>query len=329
MKNATLRQLRVFESAARHLSLTRAAEELHLTPPAVSIQIRQLEGHAHAALFERVGRRLKLTQAGEEVLARSREILAHIRHAEENIAGLASLERGVLDVAAINAGDYFFPWLVAAFRRKYPGIRARLTVGNREELLMNLSRHATDLAVMSHPPSEPDYSAEAFAPHPHVIVAAPDHPLARKRSVAIEAICREPLITRESGSATRLAMDQAFTEAHVRPRIEMEIASNETIKQAVAAGFGVGFLSAHAVQQELLLGRLAVIPVKGFPVMRQWFVVHRRDRPLPPLATAFRAFVVKEGARHIRDLEKRRGRAIARPPSTRGSRSPPRSSPSR
>src|SRR5213076_1771047 len=135
MKNATLRQLRVFESAARHLSLTRAAEELHLTPPAVSIQVRQLEGHAHAELFERVGRHLKLTQAGEEVLARSREILAQIRGAEETIAGLASLDQGVLEVAVINAGDYFFPWIVAAFRKKYSGIRVRLAVGNREELL--------------------------------------------------------------------------------------------------------------------------------------------------------------------------------------------------
>jgi DNA-binding transcriptional LysR family regulator len=305
MKNATLRQLRVFESAARHLSLTRAAEELHLTPPAVSIQIRQLEGHAHAELFERVGRRLKLTQAGAEVLARSREILAQIRGAEETIAGLASLEQGVLDVAVINAGDYFFPWLVAAFRDKYPGIRARLAVGNREELLASLARHETDLAVMSHPPSQPEFAADAFAPHPHVIVAAPGHPLTRKRSVTIEAIGREPLITREAGSATRLAMDQAFAEARVRPRIEMEIASNETIKQAVAAGFGLGFLSAHAVQQELVLKRLAVISVKGFPVMRQWYVVHRRDRRLPQIAGAFRDFVVKEGARLIRDLQKR------------------------
>lgn len=300
MKNATLRQLRVFESAARHLSVTRAAEELHLTPPAVSIQIRQLEGHAHAELFERVGRRLKLTQAGGAVLAHAREILGHIRASEEAIAGLGSLEQGLLDVAAINAGDYFFPWLIAAFRERHPGIRARLTVGNREELLERLARHEIDLAVMSDPPTQPGFAAEPFAPHPHVIVAAPRHPLARKRRVALETAAREPLITREPGSATRLAMDQAFAESGVVPRIDMEIASNETIKQAVAAGFGLGFLSAHAVQQELALGRLVVIAVKGFPVMRQWYVVQRRDRKLPPVAEAFRRFVVKEGARLIR-----------------------------
>lgn len=304
MKNATLRQLRVFESAARHLSLTRAAEELHLTPPAVSIQIRQLEGHAHADLFERVGRGIKLTEAGEEVLARTREILGHIRGAEEAIEGLASLERGLLDVAVINAGDYFFPWLIAAFRDNHPRIRVRLSVGNREELLERLAAHEVDLAVMSHPPTQAAFTAESFAPHPHVIVAAPGHPLARKRSVPLEAIASEPLVTREPGSATRLAMEQAFAEAGVVPRIEMEIASNETIKQAVAAGFGVGFLSAHAVQQELVLGRLVVIPVKGFPVMRQWYVVHRRDRRLPPITEAFQRFVVKEGARLIRKHEK-------------------------
>ena len=312
MKNATLRQLRVFESAARHLSLTRAAEELHLTPPAVSIQIRLLEGHAHAALFERVGRRLKLTQAGGAVLAHAREILGHIRASEEAVAGIGSLEHGLLEVAAINAGDYFFPWLIAAFRARHPGIRARLTVGNREELLGRLAEHAIDLAVMSHAPTQPGFAAEPFAPHPHVIVAAPGHPLAGKRSVALEAAAREPLLTREPGSATRLAMDQAFAESGVVPRLDMEIASNETIKQAVAAGFGLGFLSAHAVQQELALGRLVVIAVKGFPVMRQWYVVQRRDRRLPPVAEAFQRFVVKEGARLIREAGaplRRRARA--------------------
>lgn len=304
MKNATLRQLRVFESAARHLSLTRAAEELHLTPPAVSIQIRQLEGHADAKLFERVGRRLRLTQAGEEVLARTREVLAQIRGAEEAIAGLGSLERGLLDVATINAGDYFFPWIIAAFREKHRGVRVRLSVGNRDELLERLANHEIDLAVMSHPPADEAFVAESFAPHPHVIVAAPDHPLAGRRAVPLDAIAREPIITREPGSATRLAMEQSFHEAHVVPRIDMEIASNETIKQAVAAGFGLGFLSAHAVQQELALRRLAVVPVKGFPVMRQWYVVVRRDRKLPRITDAFRRFVVEEGARLIRKHEK-------------------------
>jgi DNA-binding transcriptional LysR family regulator len=300
MKNATLRQLRVFESAARHLSLTRAAEELHLTPPAISIQIRQLEGHANAPLFERVGRGLKLTQAGAAVLAHAREILGHIRASEEAIAGLGSLDQGLLDVAVINAGDHFFPWLVKAFREGHPRIRVRLSVGNRDELLERLAAHEVDLAVMSHPPTQPDFDAHAFAPHPHVIVAPPGHPLVARRSVPLETVAAEPLITREPGSATRLAMDQAFAESGIVPRIDMEIASNETIKQSVAAGFGLGFLSAHAVQQELALGTLAVVHVRGFPVIRQWYVVTVRERTLPPIADAFRAFVLKEGARLIR-----------------------------
>jgi DNA-binding transcriptional LysR family regulator len=300
MKNATLRQLRVFESAARHLSLTRAAQELHLTPPAVSMQIRQLEGHAHADLFERVGRGLRLTQAGAAVLAHARAILGHIRASEEAIAGLASLEQGLLDVAVINAGDHFFPWLVKAFRAKHAGIRVRLSVGNREELLERLAAHEVDLAVMSHPPAQPDFDAHAFAPHPHVIVAPPGHPLALRRAVPIEALAREPLITREPGSATRLAMEQAFAESGIVPRIDMAIASNETIKQSVAAGFGLGFLSAHAVHAELALGTLALVAVRGFPVMRQWYVVTVRERRLPAISEAFRAFVLKDGARLIR-----------------------------
>ena len=303
MKNATLRQLRVFESAARHLSVTRAAEELHLTPPAVSIQIRQLEGHAKAALFDRSGRRLRLTHAGEAALSRTREILGLVRDAEDAIAGLGSVERGILDVGVINAGDYFFPWLVADFRAHHPQMGLRLTVANRDELLGHLADHHVDLAVMSYPPTQPDFDVQPFAPHPHVIVAAPSHPLAKRRSVSLEVVAREPLITREHGSATHLAMDQAFAEARIAPRVDMEIASNETIKQAVAAGFGLGFLSAHAVQQELALGRLAVVPVKGFPVMRLWYVVQLRGRRLPRVAQAFREFLVKEGEALIRNHE--------------------------
>jgi len=297
VKNATLRQLRVFESAARHLSLTRAAEELHLTAPAVSIQVKQLEGHARASLFERRGRGLALTQAGEEVLAHAREILGHIRGAEEAIAQLDALERGLLDVSVINAGDHFFPWIVAAFRREHPGIRVRITVQNRDELLARLAAHDTDLAVMSHPPVEPGFAATAFAPHPHVIAAAPGHPLAGKRRIPLSVVAREPLLAREPGSATRLVMDQVFAEAGVVPRVEMEIASNETIKQAAAAGLGVAFLSAHALRQELALGSLAILDVEGFPVVRQWYVVRRGDRRLPRIAQAFERFVLANGAR--------------------------------
>jgi DNA-binding transcriptional LysR family regulator len=312
MRNATLRQLRVFESAARHLSLTRAAEELHLTAPAVSIQVKQLEGHAGAALFERAGRRLRLTQEGAEVLLHAREILGHIRGAEEAIAELDSLERGLLDIAVINAGDHFFPWIVAAFRRLHPGIRVRLTVQNRDELLARLAAHETDLAVISQPPAEPGYVATAFAPHPHVIAAAPGHPLARRRRIPLRRIAEEPILTREPGSSTRLAMEQAFAEAGIVPRIEMEIPANETIKQAAAAGLGVGFLSAHALRQELALGSLVILDVEGFPVMRQWYVVHRKDRRLPRIAQAFERFVIDNGARLIgRDAVKpgRAGRA--------------------
>ncbi|HEX4944028.1 MAG TPA: LysR family transcriptional regulator [Usitatibacteraceae bacterium] len=306
MKNATLRQLRVFESAARHLSLTRAAGELHLSAPAVSIQVKNLEGHAGAALFERGGRRLRLTQEGEEVLLHVRDILGHIRGAEEAIAELDSLSRGLLDVAVINAGDHFFPWIVAAFRQMHPGIRVRLTVQNRDELLARLAACQTDLAVMSHPPTEPGHVATAFAPHPHVIAAAPSHPLARKRRIPLARIAAEPILTREPGAATRLAMDQVFAEAGVVPRIEMEIASNETIKQAAAAGLGVGFLSAHALRQELALGSLVILDVEGFPVMRQWYVVHRLDRRLPRIAQAFERFVLENGERLI-------GRPVVKP----------------
>ena len=229
------------------------------------------------------------------------------------------------------------PGCIAAFRARHPGIRARLTVGNREELLERLA-DARDRPRGDEPRArrEPGFAAEPFAPHPHVIVAAPGHPLAGKRRVALEARrARAAAHARARlGHAPRHGPGVRRSRAWCRA-LEMEIASNETIKQAVAAGFGLGFLSAHAVQQELALGRLVVIAVKGFPVMRQWYVVQRRDRRLPPVAEAFQRFVVKEGARLIRERARPRcaagsGRERARRrPTTRGCRSPPRSSRSR
>jgi DNA-binding transcriptional LysR family regulator len=169
-------------------------------------------------------------------------------------------------------------------------------VHNREEVLRRLAENAVDLAVMLRPSAAADAVAEAFAPQPQVVIAAPDHPLARRRRLALAALAAEPFIVRERGSDTRISMDEAFAERRFAPNIAMEIGSNETIKQAVSAGMGLGFLSAHAISDELQLGRLAVLDVAGLPVMRNWYVVHRRAKRLPPVAAAFKAFLLAEGA---------------------------------
>ena len=300
MRSATLRQLRVFASAAAHLSFARAAEELHLTAPAVSLQIAELERHAGSPLFERLGRRVYLTAAGEAMLRASTAILATLRSLDEELEGQRGVEGGLLDVGVISAGDYFFPALLADFCARHPGVRVQLSVCNREDLVRRLDHNQVDLAIMGKPPDGSDFQAAVFAQHPILLIAAPNHPLARRRRVPIAALAKEPFIAREEGSLTREAMDETLKRARIRPNVVIETSSNETIKQAIAAGFGIGFASLHAVGLEVEAGRLAVLDVAGFPVTRRWYVVHRRGKHLPAVTRAFSEFLRGEGEAGIR-----------------------------
>ena len=300
LNHATFRQLRVFEAVARHSSYSRAAEELHLTQPAISIQVRQLEHHAGLPLFELLGRKVYLTAAGRELRAYCLAILQQFREAEEALAALKGVRGGKLAIAVISAGDYFFPRLLAEFCRRHDGVTVDLVVDNRVEVVKRLADNATDLAIMLRPPEASEMHAEPFAPQPQVIVAAPDHPLVRRRRMPLAALAGEPFVIRERGSDTRISMDEAFAERHFKPRVAMEIKSFETIKQAVMAGMGVSFLSAHTITQELELGRLAVLRVEGLPVVRHWHVVHLARKRLPPVAGAFKEFLLAEGARLVK-----------------------------
>jgi DNA-binding transcriptional LysR family regulator len=302
MKNATLRQLKVFEAVARRLSFSRAAEELHLTQPAVSTQIRTLEGHVGMALFEQLGKKIYLTQAGAELLHFCRAIIAQFDEAEAAMAQLKGIAGGKLNVAVISAGDYFFPQLMVAFARQHPGVQLNLTVHNREELLGELAANRTDLAVMVRPPSELDTQNDAFAPHPYVIVGAPDHPLAGCGPVSMDELVQQPFVLRERGSDTWLSMQEGFGMRLGELRVAMEIKSTETIKQAVIAGIGLGFLSYHTIGRELAAGSLVVLEAERFPLMLNWYVVHRREKRLPPVARAFRQFLLDEGAQRIAQL---------------------------
>ena len=296
MKNATLRQLKVFETAARHLSFSRAAEELHLTQPAVSAQIKLLQQHAGLALFEQLGKKVYLTPAGSELLRYSRAIIELFRQAGEAMATRQGVSSGTLNVAVISAGDYFFPQLLAEFARSAPGVKLNLGVFNREQLLQQLGDNLTDLAIMVRPPRELDTVNEAFAPHPYVIVARPDHPLAHRKRLAVSALLQEPWLTRERGSDTWNSMEDGFGEQLAKLNVTMEIRSTETIKQAVIAGMGISFLSAHTIGRELEMQQLAVLDVVGFPLRLQWYVVHLRQKVLAPVAMAFKAFLLERGA---------------------------------
>lgn len=296
MKNATLRQLRLFAHAAQTLSFVDTARALHLTPPAVSIQLKQLETHVGTALFERAGKRMMLTPAGHEVLVHVNTIIDQIRGAEESLRMLQGLEAGELNVGAISAGDHFFPFMLAEYRRRHPGIDIKLRVMNREQLHRALRDGELDLGVSGRPPDADDIVGEPFAPHPNVIICDCKHPLTKRKKIPLIELKGQPFIVRERGSGTRIAMEQAFAKRRLDPRIVMELGSNETIKRAVAAGFGLGFISAHVIAFDLRSRRLATVDVEGFPLMRRWYVVERAGKRLPPAALAFKRMLKEEGA---------------------------------
>ena len=296
MKNATLRQLKVFESVARNLSFSRAAEELHLTQPAVSTQVKKLTDHAGVILFEQLGKKIYLTPAGVEMLHSSRVIIQQFKEVDEAMARFKGIGGGTLNVTVISAGDYFLPALLVEFARRNPGVNLNFGVCNREELLNQLTDNVTDLAIMVRPPQDLDTVSEAFAPHPYVIVAAGAHALASKKRIRVSRLVREPFVVREEGSDTWNSMEEAFGNHLADLHIAMEIKSTETVKQAVIAGMGISFLSAHTLSRELKSGSLAVLDVQGFPLMLNWYVVHRKNKRLTPVAQAFKHFLLNDSA---------------------------------
>ena len=296
----TLRQLKVFEAVARLRSYTRAAAELHLTQPAVSMQVRQLEEAVGLELFERMGRRIHLTAAGEELHRCARAVARELEETETALEELKGLRRGRLSVAVASTANSFATRLLGAFGQRHPGTTLRLDVTNREGLLAHLAENDVDLVVMGRPPEGLDLETAPFMENPLVIIAAPGHPLAGRRAVPLEALREETFVVREQGSGTRIAMERHFAERGIRLRTGMEMSSNEAIKQAVQAGLGLGIVSIHTLELELEAGRLRVLDVEGFPILRHWYVVHRRGKRLSPLAAAFKAFVLEEGARWAR-----------------------------
>ena len=299
MRDATLRQLQIFASAARTLSFSRTARELYLTQPAVSMQVRQLEDRAGLPLFERMKRRLYLTQAGQEMARHAAQVLRSLQDADEAFAALRGLKGGRIAVVVTSTAKYFAPKLVARFSRAHPEVEMRLLVNNREAVVRLLAANEVDLALMGTPPKEVETVAAAFAPHPFVVIAPPEHQLAGRR-VPLADLAGETFLVREPGSGTRAAMGRFFQERHVAVRVGMEMSSNETIKQAVMAGMGLSFISQHTVSLELATGQLALVSADGLPVMRRWYVVQRREKRLSPAADAFREFVLAEGGEFLR-----------------------------
>jgi len=290
--NVTFRQLKVFEAVARHLSFTQAAQELHLTQPAVSMQIKQLEETTGLPLFEQLGKKTYLTEAGREMYQYSHSISALLNEAEEVLEQLKGVQTGRLNISVASTANYFATRLLAAFAKQYPGTSFSLDVTNRATLLHQLSHNEKDLVIMGRPPAEMDLITEAFMENPLVIIAPPDHPLAGRRNIPLAQLQAETFVVREPGSGTFIAMERFFTEHGVCLTTGMEMTSNEAIKQAVEAGLGLGIVSIHTLELELESGRLITLDVNMFPILRHWYVVHRKGKRLSPVATAFKQFVV-------------------------------------
>ena len=294
MLRVTLRQLQVFEAVARHLSFSRAAEELHLTQPAVSMQIRQLEASVGLPLFEQIGKKIFLTEAGNEIYHYSRSIAQQLTEAEAVLSEMKGLRRGRLNISVVSTANYFAPQLLALFCQRNQDVTLSLKVVNREELLHQLASNEMDLGVMGQPPEGLDIVAEPFMENPLVVVAPPSHPLVTERDIPLSRLAQETFIVREQGSGTRSAMERFFQQHGLNLATGMEMSTNEAIKQAVQAGMGLGVVSVHTIALELETRRLVVLDVESFPILRHWYVIHRKGKRLSAMAQAFKDFLLKE-----------------------------------
>lgn len=302
LRHITLRQIQIFLAAAEHSSFARAAQLLHLTQPAVSMQMSQLADVVGSPLFERQGRKLVLTQAGQTLVPYAERVAQTLREAGDALDALKGLRHGKLRIAVGATTRYFTPRLLAMFRQEHPQIELEVRILNREGVIAQLESNQADMAIMGRPPTHLPVVAEVFARHPHGVIAPPDHPLAGKKRLAPGRIANEPFIAREHGSGTRHAMDQYFTEHSLNPPILQEMASNESIKQAVMAGMGLAFISLHTVSLEHRTGNLVLLDLRGLPVMRDWYVLHRATRSPSPAVQAFKQFMHAQAPKYMKTL---------------------------
>ena len=301
MRHSTLRQLEVFESIARLGSFTRAAEELFLTQPTVSIQIKKLTDDVGLPLFEQIGKKIYLTDAGRELYQTCLDVFEHFAHFETTIADMKGLKAGKLKLAVVTTAKYFAPRLLGIFCRQYPGVDVSLEVTNRERLLERLINNQDDLYILGQPPKEIDTVAQAFLHNPLVVLAPIDHPLANKKKITLKRIAEEPFLSREPGSGTRVATERIFYEQGLKLKIRMELGSNEAIKQAVIAGLGVSVLSRYTLPLDAPMGQLTMLDVQGFPIDRQWYYAYPSGKQISIVTEAF-LDCLKQAPEHLTDL---------------------------
>lgn len=300
MLNLTLRQMRSLIAIEQNGKISLAANGLGLTGPAVTLQLKQAEEEIGLPLFDRTPQGMRPTAAGLAVLDAAHSVEERLRMLDEELTAFKGGRRGTLKLGGVSTAKYFTPRLIAAFQEQNPDIDIDLFIGNRAETIEALRSQSVDIALMGRPPRDIEVEAAMFGDHPLVIVARPEHPLAKKHEISKEEIAAEKFLLREPGSGTRTSLEIFFADVPGKlDQLGAEMGSNETIKQAVMAGLGVAFISAHTIEQELQLGRLVILDVVGMPIRRQWFAVSRSDRTQSPAMRIFREFLTREGAQHL------------------------------
>jgi len=302
MFHATLQQLRLFAAVARYKSFTRAAENVHLTQPAVSIQVKRLEEKIGMPLLEQMGKSLHLTVAGEEVFDACKDVLQRLGELETALDDLRGEVSGPLNVTVVSSAKYFLPHLLGSFVRRYPKVEPRLKITNRANVLSSLAANESDIYVMGQPPEELPVVEYPFLENVLVVVARPDHPLAGEKAITLEYIAEERFVGRETGSGTRKAVEQMFAAKNLKIIPYIELASAEAIKQGVIGGLGIAVLSLHSLHFELDAGALVVLDVTGFPLRRRWYAAHRKGKRLSRAAQTFLTYLEEEGEQEVAHL---------------------------
>jgi len=295
LRQATLHQLKVFEAVARHNSFTRAAEELFLTQPTVSMQVKQLAKAVGLPLFEQVGKRLYLTTAGKELFGTCKELFEKLSLFESTIADLKGLKRGALRLSVITTAKYIIPRLLGLFSQRYPGIDISLKVTNHERISDRLLTNQDDIYVMSQLPQDFDIAIHPFLENPLVVLAPRSHPLVKEKNIPLKRLADELFIMREPGSGTRQAVQKLFDEHGISVRVKLELGSNEAIKQAIAGGLGISVLSRHTLTSESMNREIAILDVEHFPIHRHWYAVYPAGKQLSIVAQTFFDYLMHEG----------------------------------
>ncbi|CAA6827446.1 MAG: RuBisCO operon transcriptional regulator CbbR [uncultured Thiotrichaceae bacterium] len=298
MPQLTLKQIQIFDTVVRYKSHTRAATELHMTQPAVSMQMKQMELLLDVQLFERHGKSISLTKDAEELRKYSADIIRSYRAMMDQVNVLKGSEQGTLIVSVTTTANYFATRILAAFSKMHPEIKISLDVTNRRKILTQLERNEPDQVIMGEPPDNLDLGSEVFLDNPLVIIAPPDHVLCKEKNIALHRLLQEKFVLREKGSGTRAAIERHM-EGFKDCTSSLEMSSNEAIKHAVAAGFGLGVVSKHTISMELQNNYLKILNVEGFPINRHWHLVTRKGKVVSPVAQSFRQFLLKEAQNFV------------------------------